>query len=85
MIAPGDVRAVVGRGMPVQASPFVKGDLLIHFDVIFPKPRELTAAQVLVTRVVLFLRASILVPSCLAKRTSASASACEAYWHRVPT
>ena len=48
MIAPDDVRAVVGKGMPMKGNPFVKGDLFIKFEVVFPKPKELSAAQLAV-------------------------------------
>jgi DnaJ family protein A protein 2 len=45
VIAPGDVRAVVGKGMPLKGNPFSKGDLFVKFDVTFPKPKTLTPAQ----------------------------------------
>lgn len=44
MIAPDDVRAVVGKGMPVKGNPFVRGDLFIKFDVKFPKKGSLSPA-----------------------------------------
>jgi len=50
VVSPGDVLAVVGKGMPMKGNPFVKGDLCIKFDVKFPKAGELTAAQLTVLR-----------------------------------
>jgi len=38
IINPGDVRCVVGEGMPTHKSPFNKGNLYIKFNVEFPKP-----------------------------------------------
>jgi hypothetical protein len=49
IVAPGDVLAVVGKGMPMKGNPFVKGDLCIKFDVQFPKAKELTEAQLAVS------------------------------------
>lgn len=48
VVSPGDVLAVVGKGMPMKGNPFVKGDLCIKFDVKFPKAGELSVAQLAV-------------------------------------
>ena len=48
VIAPGDVRAIVGKGMPIKGSPFMKGDLFIKFDVEFPRPGTLSKKDILV-------------------------------------
>ncbi|XP_046736348.1 dnaJ homolog subfamily A member 2-like [Diprion similis] len=37
VIRPGDVKGVVGEGMPQYRNPFEKGNLYINFDVTFPK------------------------------------------------
>jgi len=40
IIKPGDIKVVKNEGMPIHKQSF-KGDLLIHFDVIFPLPEQL--------------------------------------------
>ncbi len=45
MIAPGDVKSVVGKGMPIKGNTFVKGDLFIKFDVKFPSKGALSPEQ----------------------------------------
>lgn len=45
VIASGDLKAVVGSGMPLRGNPFSKGDLFVKFEVVFPKANEITPAQ----------------------------------------
>ena len=33
---PGDLKAVMGEGMPMKSNPYVKGNLYIELDVVFP-------------------------------------------------
>ena len=48
IISPDDVKAVVGKGMPLRGNPFVKGDLFVKFEVAFPKSKTLSAASLAV-------------------------------------
>ena len=43
VVSPGTVKVVTGEGMPISKTPRVRGDLVIRFDVKFP--RVLTGAQ----------------------------------------
>jgi DnaJ family protein B protein 4 len=43
-IAPGDRKVVRGEGLPKKGHPGVKGDLILEFEVLFPKG-ALSAAQ----------------------------------------
>lgn len=36
MIKPGDVKAVMGEGMPQYKNPFEKGNLFVTFEIQFP-------------------------------------------------
>jgi len=36
VVKPGDVRSVVGEGMPIYRNPDEKGDLYVKFDITFP-------------------------------------------------
>ncbi|KAH7819849.1 putative Hsp40 [Monocercomonoides exilis] len=42
IIKPGDVRIVAGEGMPVYRDPLSKGDLVVHFEVVYPEKGTLT-------------------------------------------
>eukprot|EP00727_Mastigamoeba_balamuthi_P001868 m51a1_g11679 putative dnaj homolog subfamily a member 2 (441) ;mRNA; f:3838-5662 len=46
IVKPGDVLMVAEEGMPIYKRPFQKGNLYIHFNVIFPLPQELSPASV---------------------------------------
>jgi len=38
VVKPGDIRTIVGEGMPTHKRPFDKGNLYIKFNIEFPKP-----------------------------------------------
>ncbi len=45
---PNAVKVVKGEGMPISKAPGTKGDLRIHFDIVFPKslsPQQKTAIR----------------------------------------
>ena len=52
---PNDIKAVMNEGMPGKANPFVRGNLYIKFTIKFPESRSLTAAQLKVGVILLFL------------------------------
>lgn len=37
VVTPGDVKCIVGEGMPIHKRPYEKGRLIIRFNVVFPK------------------------------------------------
>ena len=43
VVRPGDVKAVMSEGMPQKSNPYVKGNLYIELDVVFPS--AITAPQ----------------------------------------
>lgn len=40
------VRVIPSEGMPKHKNPFIKGNLLIHFTVVWPEPGSLSAKQI---------------------------------------
>ena len=42
VIKPGDLKSVVGEGMPFPRDPFSKGRLIVQFDVEFPNPEDIS-------------------------------------------
>jgi len=46
IIRPGSAHVLVGEGMPVHGEPSTRGDLIIAFQVVFPKDGELDQAAV---------------------------------------
>ena len=47
MIKPGDFRCIDDEGMPRYKNPFLKGKLILKFDVTFPDFLELDVLQML--------------------------------------
>jgi len=45
IIKPGSFKRIAGEGMPMHGNPFVKGNLIIAFDVTFPEPGSLSEAE----------------------------------------
>lgn len=41
IIKPGDIKCVMGEGMPIFSNPFQKGRLFVHFKITFPTRNEL--------------------------------------------
>lgn len=55
VICPGDVKGIVGEGMPQHRNPFEKGNLYINFEVIFPNNHFCSEKMLLVITVYYFL------------------------------
>lgn len=45
VVKPGSVRCIREEGMPKHKDPYVKGDLYVEFDVVFPTPGTITPQQ----------------------------------------
>ena len=45
VIKPGEVLCIVGEGMPLKRNPIDKGNLFVHFTVVFPEDNGFTAAE----------------------------------------
>jgi DnaJ family protein A protein 2 len=43
IIKPGDVKCIVGEGMPHKSDPFQRGRLFIRFEIVFPTSDQLNA------------------------------------------
>jgi len=46
VINPNEVRVIENEGMPTHKKPFEKGSLFIQFEIIFPKPNQLSKEQI---------------------------------------
>lgn len=46
IITPGEIRVIPNEGMPIHKRPFEKGNLIIQFNVEFPKPGQLSPKQI---------------------------------------
>jgi len=45
IVKPGDIRIIEGEGFPKHKNPFLKGNLYIKFNVVFPLPEQLNQAD----------------------------------------
>jgi len=62
VIAPGAKKVVLNEGMPIYRSPFEKGNLIISFDITFPKNKFMEEDQLKVLETLLPPRQSITIP-----------------------
>lgn len=53
IVKPGDVRALKEEGMPQVKNPYVRGNIYIEFDVVFPDAKQLSEASKKVLKTVL--------------------------------
>ena len=44
IVKPGDIRVIEGEGFPQHKNPFLKGNLYIQFNVVFPDPENIDAS-----------------------------------------
>ena len=55
VIKPGDVKTIMGEGMPTYKNPFEKGNLYINFTIDFPENNWISAEKLVELRKVFFL------------------------------
>ncbi|XP_038220589.1 dnaJ homolog subfamily A member 2-like [Zerene cesonia] len=63
VIKPGDLKGILGEGMPQYKNPFEKGNLYIKFDVTFPENNFATEEQLKQIETVLPPRAAFVMPT----------------------
>jgi len=47
VVTPGDIKCIVGEGMPMHKRPYEKGRLIIRFNVVFPKSLNAASVQLI--------------------------------------
>lgn len=62
VIKPGDVKAVVGEGMPIHKNPFEKGNLYVNFEIQFPENHFTTETNLKALEALLPPRPSLTIP-----------------------
>ena len=62
MIKNGDIKCIMGEGMPIYRDPFTKGRLIIKFTVKFPENGFLPPAKIPELEKILPPRQEIIVP-----------------------
>nr|CAD7611217.1 unnamed protein product [Timema genevievae] len=63
IIKPGDMKCIVGEGMPHHRNPFEKGNLYVKFDVVFPSSSFANELQLKELELLLPPRGSFVMPT----------------------
>ena len=62
VIKPGDIKCVLGEGMPQYRNPFEKGRLIIKFNIVFPVDNWLAPDKIKKLEKVLPPRTELMIP-----------------------